>query len=109
MIIFALMDSAFFGRGVFGIFTSETLALEYAAKLENVFCQWEIKRLNLIGEEVDDDLVYVAYIYHELYDSFTLEGVYANGDDARDAVGHKGMVVQFKIDSPDKKKTIVNT
>ena len=106
MELFILMDSAFFGRGIFGIFTSLELALKYRENIGEIFCQWEIKRVSLIGERPKEGLVYAAYIYHELYDCYTFDGVYASEDYAKDAVGEKGMIVEFRIDVPHHKRLI---
>lgn len=107
MELFVLMDSAFFGRGVFGIFTCSDLAKEYRDKMNDIFCQWEIRRFNLIGDKTEHGLVYVAYLYHELYDLYSLDGIYANEEDAKDAVGNRGMVVEFRIDFPSHKRLIL--
>jgi len=106
MELFVLMDSAFFGRGVFGIFTRDDLALKYRDEVEKTFCQWEIRKVNLIGEKLEKELVYAAYIYHELYDSYTFDGIYANEEFAKDAVGEKGLVVEFRIDVPNYKRLV---
>ncbi len=106
MDLYVLIDSAFFGRGVFGVFSRSDLAYGHASKIQDLFCQWEIKRVELCGERLEDDFVYVAYHYYELYDCYTFDGVYANAEDAREAVGRKGLVVEFRVDSPDHKKLV---
>lgn len=103
------MDSAFFGRGVFGIFTSMELATSYRDSIDDVISWWEIKKLSLIGGEPDDEKVYAAYTYYELYDCYSLEGIYANGEDAKEAVGKKGMVVEFVLDRPNQKRLLLET
>jgi hypothetical protein len=107
MELFVLMDAAFFGRGIFGIFTNGDLALKCRDNMKGTFCRWEIRKVSLIGENPIEGLVYAAYIYHELYDCYTFDGLYAREEYAKDAVGDKGMVVEFRIDAPYHKRLIV--
>lgn len=104
--LFILADSAFFGRGVFGVFSCADLAKEYKEKIEGIFCEWEIKKVELIGEGLTSQVVYAAYIYHELYDCYSLDGIYARKEDAKEAVGKKGKVVEFIIDFPAHRRII---
>lgn len=106
MDLFLLMDAAFFGRGAFGVFSTKERAEDYRKRLKDVFCQWEIKKVKPIGKTRNDDLIYVAYVYHELYDIYTLDGIYTDAELARDAVGAKGLVYEFRIDEPTYKKSM---
>lgn len=106
MELFILMDAAFFGRGAFGVFSSEKKADAYRSMLKDVFCQWEIRKIRPIGKGINDDLVYVAYVYHELYDMYTLDGLYTDAELAKDAVGNKGLVYEFRIDEPTHRKPL---
>lgn len=101
------MDAAFFGRGAFGVFSNERRAHQYKNTIRDVFCQWEIRRVRPIGEKRKDDLIYLAYIYHELYDTYTLDGLYTDAEVAKEAAGNKGLVFEFRIDEPGHKKEVL--
>jgi len=49
-------------------------------------------------------IFFAAHTYDVLYAMHTLDGLYAKPELAFDAVGEKGLVVEFIIDVPEKKE-----
>ncbi len=115
MELFAIMDKAFLGRGVFGVFSDFAKADSYLHECMAVdvpLC--EIRRLKL------DDLrgslsaantgvsgfVFVAYVYDQLHDQVIFDGLYPDSELAREAAGDSGLVVRFLVDAPDIRETI---
>jgi hypothetical protein len=101
---FIVSDAMIFGRGVFGIFSTLEKAVCFKEEFEKeskYFC--EIKKLTVIGTYEFPSNIFAAHTYDVLYDMNTLDGLYAKPELAFDAVGEKGLVVEFVIDVPEKK------
>lgn len=103
MDVFVVTDAAIFGRGLFGVFSTLEKALVYKEELErqNAY-SCEIKRHAVMGSRIAGGQVFAAHVYDELYDMHTLDGLYSDLDYAIEAVGVKGLILQFVIDMPEK-------
>lgn len=102
MDLFVVLDKAFLGRGVFGVFSSMERAEAFAEDFHKKNGQpCNAARYSVIGHEENGDAVFAAHLYNDFYDTFVLDGIYAKAVFAFDAVGHKGLVIRFKVDSPD--------
>jgi hypothetical protein len=103
--VFVVRDAMIFGKGVFGIFSTLEKATSFKDEFENeskYFC--EINKLSVIGSYEFPDNVFAAHTYDLLYDIHTLDGVYAEQELAFEAVGDRGLIVEFAIDMPEKKQ-----
>ena len=49
---------------------------------------------------------YAAYTYDDVYDVLIFDALYAEASHARDAVGHKGLVVRLVLDAPGVRETV---
>ncbi len=114
MELFAIMDRAFLGRGIFGVFSdfagADSYLREYMA-VDVPLC--EIRSLTVVdpwGEGAAagplSGFVFVAYMYDQLHDQTVFEGLYPDPLSAREAVGDGGLVVKFCIDAPDTKEIV---
>jgi len=104
MEVFVVRDAMIFGKGVFGIFSTMEKATSFKEGFEKeskYFC--EINKLSVIGSYEFPGNVFAAFIYDLLYDMHTLDGVYAESELAFEAVGERGLIVEFVIDMPDKR------
>lgn len=105
MEVFVVRDAMIFGKGVFGVFSSLEKASSFKEEVEKeskYFC--EINRLTVIGTYQFPGNVFAAHTYDLLYDMHTLDGLYANSEIAFEAVGERGLIVEFVIDIPEKKQ-----
>jgi hypothetical protein len=105
--LFVVVDKAFLGRGVFGVFSSIERAEAFAEdfhKEKNWPCN--VRQYSVIGYEENGDTVFAAHIYDDLHDTFVLDGIYAEAIFAFDAVGRKGLVIKFKVDNPDEQEIV---
>jgi len=106
MELFAVIDKALFGRGVFGIFSTYSRAHEYMEQTEEVRSLCEIKPFEIQGEAITSTCIYSAYTYIKLYDLYVLEGLYTESFDAYTAAGHNGMVIEWIVDKPEHKRVV---
>jgi hypothetical protein len=112
--LFAIMDKAFLGRGVLGIFSDFAGAESYLRECMAVdvpLC--EIRSLRVIdpwgpgaAAASPTGFVFAAYMYDQLHDQTVFEGLYPDALCAREAVGDSGLVVRFLIDAPDAREII---
>jgi hypothetical protein len=106
---YAVCDAMIFGKGVFGVFSTIEKALHFKSEAEKEgrhVC--EIKQLTITGPYEFPGNIFAAYIYDLLYDMYTLDGLYAKFEIASDAAGKRGLIDEFIIDIPGKKKVIIN-
>jgi hypothetical protein len=108
--LFAIVDKAFLGRGVFGVFSDARKANAFLEDtVEKDAPQCEIRQLSVIGSGAEGSgTVFAAYVYEKLYDITVLDGLYSDHRLARDVAGDNGLVVQFLIDMPGTKKIITD-
>jgi hypothetical protein len=102
---FIVSDAMIFGKGVFGIFSTLEKAVCFKEEFEKeskYFC--EVKKLTVIGVYEFPGNLFAAHTYDALYDMHTLDGLYAKPELAFDAVGEKGLVVEYVMDMPEKKE-----
>jgi hypothetical protein len=97
------MDRAFFGQGVFAIFSTQEKAARYMNSEAREGPGCEIRTMGVMGKAECDDRVFAAYAYNGVYDVYIFDGLYGEVLDARDAAGHKGLVMEFGIDTSHKK------
>jgi hypothetical protein len=105
MDVYAVSDAMIFGKGVFGIFSTPEKAVCFKEEFEReskYFC--EIKQLTVIGSYKFSGSIFAAYTYDLLYDMHTFDGLYAESEIALDAAGKHGLVEEFVIDLPGKRK-----
>jgi len=105
MDVFVVSDAMIFGKGVFGIFSAIEKAICFKEEFEKeskYFC--EIKQFTTIGSYNFPDNIFAAYTYDLLYDINTLDGLYAESELALEAVGERGLIIEFVIDVPGKQK-----
>lgn len=105
MEVFVVRDAMIFGKGVFGVFSSLEKASSFKEKIEKeskYFC--EINKLTVIGTYRFPGNVFAAHTYDLFYDMHTLDGLYAESGLAFEAVGERGLIVEFVIDIPEKKQ-----
>lgn len=114
MELFAIMDKAFLGRGVFGVFSDFARADSYLRECMTVdvpLC--EVRSMTVVdpwgpggAPQGLSGFVFVAYVYDQLHDQTVFEGLYPDSLSAREAVGDSGLVVKFCIDAPDTKEIV---
>lgn len=105
MDVFIVRDAMILGRGVFGVFSTLDKAVSFKEAFEKeskYFC--EINQVTIVGAYEFPNNVFAAHTYDELYDTHTLDGLYADSALAFDAVGEKGLVVEFFVDLPGEKQ-----
>jgi len=102
---FVVRDAMILGKGVFGIFSTLEKAAVFKEELgKETKYSCDIDKLAVLGTYKFPGNVFAAHVYHELYDVHTLDGLYAGLELASDAVGEKGLIVEFVIDVPEKKQ-----
>jgi len=105
MDVFVVSDAMIFGKGVFGIFSTLEKAICFKEEFEKESkCFCEIKQLTTIGTYNFPGNIFAAYTYDLLYDMNTLDGLYAESEIALEAVGERGLIIEFVIDAPGKQK-----
>lgn len=107
MEFYIVMDKSILGRGVFGVFSSHEKALLFSEDLyRNTRFQSDVKACSIIGEPDPSGRVYAAHLYDHFYDTHVFDGIYSESTLAYDAVGMKGLIIGFIIDSPEDKEII---
>jgi hypothetical protein len=107
MEVFAVIDQAFFGRGVYAVFSSLRMAEEHKQAVEaehGSLCT--VRACTVIAAEGPTDTLYAGYSYNGIYDVLIFDAIYAEAPHARDAVGHRGLVVRLIIDMPGHRETV---
>ena len=104
MELFVVMDKAMLGRGVFGIFSSMEIAQSFVRDLT---FHSLVLAFPIIGVYEGSGKIYAAHAYDNFYDTHVFDGIYSRSDLAYDAVGQKGLIIEFVIDLPEKKKIVV--
>jgi hypothetical protein len=105
--LFVVLDKAFLGRGVFGVFSTIEKAEAFAEVLfEETHQLCSTTRCTVMGLEEYGETVYAAHLYNDLYDTYVVDGIYAKAAFAFDAVGDKGLIIRFKVDSPDEREIV---
>lgn len=103
MELFIVMDKAFLGRGVFGIFSSLDRAQSF---IEELKFHSVVLACPLIGTYGGSGKIYAAHSYDNFHDTHIFEGIYSQNELAYDAVGYKGLIIEFVIDLPGEKKIL---
>jgi hypothetical protein len=107
MELFVVMDRSILGRGVFAVFSSIEKARSFSDDMyRNTQFQCEVKACPLIGGSDVPGRVYAAHFYDDFYDTHVFDGIYSESNLAYDAVGGKGLIIRFVIDSPEDKEII---
>jgi len=107
MELFVVMDRSILGRGVFAVFSAFEKARSFSDELyRTTSFQSEIRACPLIGGQGSSGWVYAAHSYDDFYDTHIFDGIYSENDLAYDAVGGKGLIIRFIIDSPEHKEII---
>lgn len=108
MELFVVMDSSILGRGVFAVFSSIERARSFSDDMyRNTRFRSEVKTCPVIGGSSSRDRVYAAHFYDDFYDTHVFDGIYSESDLAYDAVGTKGLIIRFVIDSPEDREIVV--
>lgn len=103
MELFVVMDKATLGRGVLGIFSSREKAHVF---VESMAFHSLVAVCPLIGAYDGSAKIYAAHTYDNFYDTHMFDGIYSASDLAYEAVGQKGLIIEFVIDIPEEKKII---
>jgi len=103
MELFVVMDKAFLGRGAFGIFSSLDKAQSF---MDDLKFHSLVRTFPLIGAYEGPGKIYAAHSYDHFHDTHVFEGIYSQSELAYDAVGQKGLIIEFVIDLPGEKKII---
>lgn len=99
------MDAMILGKGVFGIFSTVEKAQVFKDQFEaSTAFGCQVRRISVIGGCGSPKSILAAHSYEQIYDSHIFEGLYAEVLLARDAVGEKGLIVEFVIDAPQSKQ-----
>jgi hypothetical protein len=107
MEVFAVMDKAFFGRGVFAVFSTRERAEEHKPAIEEVHRSvCTVRACKVISAGGPADTLYAGYTYDDVYDVLIFDALYAGAAHARDAAGRKGLVVRLLLDAPGKRETM---
>ena len=107
MEFYIVMDKSILGRGVFGVFSSQKKALSFSEDLyRNTRFQSDVKACSIIGEPDPSGIVYAAHVYDHFYDTHVFDGIYSQNALAYVAVGMKGLIIRFIVDSPEDKKIV---
>ncbi|HOW53536.1 MAG TPA: hypothetical protein PLR60_02685 [Syntrophorhabdaceae bacterium] len=107
MEFFVVMDRSILGRGVFGIFSNYENARSFSDDLyQQTHFQSDIKAFDMIGTPDPSGSVYAAHFYDLFYDTYVFDGIYSQQPLAYEAVGEKGLIIRFFVDSPDNKETL---
>lgn len=102
---FIVIDDMVLGRGVFGIFSTAEKARTYKDEFEaRTAIKCEVRQISIVGPCASPNAVLAASGYDQIHDWHIFEGLYGEMPLARDAVGAKGLVVEFVIDAPEKKQ-----
>ncbi len=104
MELFVVMDKATLGRGVFGVFSCIETAESFVRDLT---FHSVVLAYPLIGSYEGSGKIYAAHSYDNFYDTHIFDGIYSQSDLAYEAVGQKGLIIEFILDVPDEKKVIV--
>jgi hypothetical protein len=109
MEFFIVMDKAMLGQGVFGIFSTVEKAELFSEELyRNEHFHSRIITSSLVGIHGETvSLIYAAHLHDNFYDTHIFDGIYTDDDLAYEAVGDRGLILQFVIDCPESKKIIV--
>ena len=103
MELFVVIDKAMLGRGVFGVFSTMEKAQSFIESLE--FHSLVLKSL-LVGACGESRKIYAAHTYDVFYDTHVFDGIYSSSELAYEAVGQKGLIIEFVIDIPDEKRIV---
>ncbi|MDD3845647.1 MAG: hypothetical protein PHC90_04730 [Syntrophorhabdaceae bacterium] len=107
MELFVVMDKSILGRGVFAVFSSPEKAQSFSEDLYlNTRFRSEVKACSIIGETGASGTVWAAHTYDHFYDTHVFDGIYSDSNLAYDAVGKKGLIIRFIIDSPEDREII---
>jgi hypothetical protein len=105
MELFVVMDKAMLGRGVFGVFSHIDTAESFVADLK---FHSIVMVFSLIGPYDGSGKVYAAHSYDHFYDTHVFDGIYSESELAYEAVGQKGLILEFVLDMPAEKRIIVD-
>ena len=97
MELFVVMDKSILGRGVFGIFSNMEKAQLFIASFS---FHSLVLACELIGDYDGSEKIYAAHTYDHFYDTHVFDGIYSQSELAHEAVGQKGLIIEFVIDLP---------
>jgi hypothetical protein len=103
MELFVVMDKATLGRGALGIFSNREKADVF---IESMEFHSLVAVCSLIGAYDGSGKIYAAHTYDTFYDTHMFDGIYSENELAYEAVGQKGLIIEFMIDLPGEKKII---
>jgi len=107
MELFVVMDKSILGRGVFAVFSSIEKAQSFSDDLyRTTHFHSEVKVCPIIGGHDTSGRVFAAHFYDHFYDTHVFDGLYSEDVLAYDAVGNKGLIMRFIIDSPEDKEIL---
>lgn len=108
MEFFIVMDKATLGQGVFGVFSTMQKAQVFSEELYRLkHFHSQIITGSLVGSDDEHiSVVYAAHLHDTFYDCEIFDGIYAHDDLAYDAVGDRGIIIEFVIDRPESRKLI---
>lgn len=101
------MDQAFFGKGVFAVFSSYEKAWDFTEAFvaeTNHLCH--IRLVPLLGNIAVSNRVYAAHTYDQLHDVHVFDGLYGATSVAHDAAGKGGLVLAFAVDEPESREIL---
>jgi hypothetical protein len=97
--VFVVLDKAFFGKGVFGVFSSADKAAAQVEVFGNAWgCTCEVKQFSLDGSLDPSGTLFAAFTHDSLYDTYVLDGVYTEVVAAHAATNRKGLVAELILD-----------
>ncbi len=100
MDVFVVLDKAYFGKGVFGIFSSADRAEAHVEVFGNAWgCTCEVRRFSLEGSLDPSGTVFAAFTHDSLYDVYVFDGVYTGAVAAYAAADKNGLVAELVLDA----------
>jgi hypothetical protein len=105
--LYIVMDQAFFGKGVFAVFSSYEKAWDFTeAFVAETGHICNIRLVSLLGTWEAPSQVYAVHIYDQLHDVHVFDGLYGAMKVAREAAGKGGLVLGFAVDRPETKEVL---
>lgn len=99
MEVFVVLDKAFFGKGVFGVFSSSDKAAIQVEAFGNAWgCTCEVRQFSLEGGLDPSGTLFAAFTHDSLYDTYVFDGVYTGIAAAHAAADRKGLVAELILD-----------
>jgi hypothetical protein len=107
VLLFAVVDKTFMGRGAFGVFSLYEKAQDFARVFENeAGHHCEIRSMEVIGNYNLPSPVFAAYTYDQLHDLQILDALCSSLLYASDIAEAQGLVMEFTVDDPEKTRIV---